>query len=88
MKAGAGALEERQRLPLHRRDRHQGQRAPRRHDGRDDRPAHLDHDVRSQRAVEQRAAAACRTAWPSWPPWAPPPRSSACSAPSGASTTR
>ena len=34
------------------------------------------------------STAACRTAWPSWPRSARRRRSSACSAPSGASTTR
>ena len=36
---GAEAPQGRQRLPLHRRERHQGQRAPRGHAGRADRPA-------------------------------------------------
>ena len=39
----------RQRLSLHRRKRRQGQRAPRRHAGREDRPAHLGLDERAAR---------------------------------------
>ncbi len=84
---GPGHARRRQRVPLHRRAGPEGRRAPRRQPGRADRPPHLDHDERAARGRQHRRAA-CRTAWPSSPPSVRPRRSSACSAPSGASTTR
>ena len=41
--------EGRQRVPLHRRNRHRGERAPRRRADREHRPQHLGHDERAAR---------------------------------------
>ena len=76
-----------QRVPLHRRDRHGRERAPRGRADREHRPQHLGLDERAAQR-RHRAEPHCRTAWRSWPPSARRRRSSACSAPSGASTTR
>ena len=75
----------RQRLPLHRRE---GVNASEHHEGTLVEKIDL-HTWRVDRsAPSTTSTAGCRTAWPSWPPSARPRPSSACSARSGASTTR